>query len=266
MTASWQRIWAMTLRYLYLHRRSWVRNLSIGFWPVMDLLIWGYVTLYIRQVAGLVGHIAVFFVGAMIFWDIHYRVQQGVTLSLMEEVWTRNIINVLISPLRLWEWVAATCLYSLMKVAGVVLVLGVLAQVLYAFRLTSVGWVAVPLAAQLLVFGWAIGIVTAGLLLRFGYAAEMLIWAIPFLIQPFSAVFYPVSVLPAPAQAVSRILPTTYVFEGLRMVLQQGRLEPSYLVWATALNLVYVAVGAAVFIRLFRAAQASGRLSRLGQE
>lgn len=241
--------------------------MGIGFWPVMDLLIWGYVTLYIRQAAsGLAAQIAIFFIGAMIFWDIHYRVQQGVTLSLMEEVWTRNIINVLIAPLRLWEWVAATCLYSLMKVAGVVVVLGGLAQALYAFRLTSVGWIAVPLAAQLLIFGWSIGIVTAGILLRFGYAAEVLIWAIPFLIQPFSAVFYPLSVLPAPAQAVGWGLPTTYVFEGLRMVLQEGRLEPWYLAAASGLNLLYMMLGGVVFVRLFRTAQASGRLSRLGQE
>ncbi len=257
----------MTLRYLYLHRRGIVRNLSIGFWPVMDLLIWGYVTMYLRQMTiGVLGQAVLFLIGSVIFWDIHYRVQQGVTLSLMEEIWTRNIINVLVSPLRMWEWMAATCLYSIFKVVSVTLVLGTLAQLLYAFRLTTIGWVAVPLAAQLLIFGWSVGIVTSGILLRFGYAAETLIWAIPFLVQPFSAVFYPVSVLPVGAQWIARCLPTSYVFEGLRMALREGAVAPGYLAAATGLNALYLLVACVAFVALFRSAQAAGRLSRLGQD
>lgn len=264
---SLARISAMAQRYLYLHRRSLVRSFDIFFWPVMDLLIWGFLTLYVQQLVDTpVARFMVFLIGAMISWDIHYRGQQAVTISLMEEVWTRNLTNVLISPLRLWEWVAATLCYGALKVSIVTLVLAVVAKALYAFELGQIGWPFLPLAASLLVFGWGIGLFTAGILLRFGYAAEALIWGIPFLVQPFSCVFYPIEVLPPWAQAIGRCLPSTYAFEGLRMVLR-GEAVP-WPVWAAiaGLNVVAVAAGALFFVAMFKQAQATGRLGRLGRE
>jgi len=254
-------------RYLLLHRRSLIRSFDNFFWPVMDLLIWGFITLYIQEAAGgPIAQLIVFLIGAMISWDIHYRGQQAVTLSLMEEIWTRNIVNMLIAPIRLWEWVAASFLYGLLKVSIVTLLLALLAQGLYAFELARVGWAFLPLAAHLLFFGWAIGLFTAGLLLRFGYAAEALIWGIPFLIQPFSCVFYPVSVLPGWAQGIALCLPSTYIFEALRRVLQAGTVSGMTWLLIGGLNLLYCALGAALFVWMFRRARAAGRLARLGQD
>lgn len=267
MAESLARIGGMFQRYFFLHRRSLIRAFDIFFWPVMDLLIWGFVTLYIQEEAGgSIARLIIFLIGAMIAWDIHYRGQQAVTISLMEEIWTRNITNMLIAPVRLWEWVAASFLYGALKVALVTVILAVVAQALYAFNLLRVGWAFLPLAGSLLLFGWAIGISTAGLLLRFGYAAEALIWGIPFLVQPFSCVFYPASALPGWASAIAYCLPSTYAFEGLRAVLQG---EPvSGWTWGmlAGLNVLYFALGCALFVWMFRRAQATGRLGRLGQD
>jgi len=38
------RIVGLLLRYLYLYRRSAARVMGVVFWPVMDLLVWGFVT------------------------------------------------------------------------------------------------------------------------------------------------------------------------------------------------------------------------------
>jgi len=188
MFDSLTQIHGMFLRYVFLHRRSlMIRAFDIFFWPVMDLLIWGFVTLYVQRIAETqVAQLMLFLIGAMILWDIHYRGQQAVTISLMEEIWNRNLTNILISPLRLWEWLAATCCYGALKVGLVTLILALVAKWLYAFDLIRVGWAFLPLAANLLIFGWGIGLVTSGLLLRFGYAAEALIWGVPFLVQPFA--------------------------------------------------------------------------------
>ncbi len=263
---SLARITALFERYLWLHRRSLVRSFDIFFWPVMDLLIWGFVTRYIQQAAsGPIAQLAIFLIGAMISWDLHYRGQQAVTISLMEEVWTRNIVNVFIAPIRLWEWVAATFCYGTLKVAIVTLLLATIAKALYAFDLFRIGWGFLPLAANLLVFGWAIGMFTAGILLRFGYAAEALIWGIPFLIQPFSCVFYPVSTLPSWAQSIARCLPSTYVFEALRNILREGTVPWSAWLMILGLNAFYGLLGGALFVWMFRRARATGQLGRLGQ-
>jgi ABC-2 type transport system permease protein len=267
MPSACVRIGAMFQRYVSLHRRSLIRSFDIFFWPVMDLLIWGFVTLYIQEIAaGPIAQLLLFLIGAMISWDIHYRGQQAVTISLMEEIWTRNLVNILIAPVRLWEWISATFCYAALKVAIVTALLAILAKGLYAFELTRIGWAFVPLAASLLVFGWAVGLFTAGLLLRFGYAAEALIWGIPFLLQPFSCVFYPVSTLPPWAQAIARWLPSTYAFEGLRMALREGSVAGA--IWAplAALTVCACVLGAACFVWLFHRARATGRLGRLGQD
>ena len=265
--ASLTRIAGLFERYVFLHRRSLVRSFDIFFWPVMELFIWGFVTLYIQTAAkGPLAQFIVFLIGALISWDIHYRGQLAVAISLMEEIWTRNIVNILIAPIRLWEWIAASFLYAALKVGIVTLLLALIAKGLYAFDVTRIGWAFLPLAASLLLFGWAIGIFTAGLLLRFGYAAEALIWGIPFLIQPFSCVFYPVSVLPQWAQMIARCLPSTYAFEGLRMALQGAPLPLETWGMVAGLNAVYFALGIAFFVWMFRRSRAMGHLGRLGQD
>ncbi len=265
--ATAHRIEALFQRYLFLHRRSLIRAFDIFFWPIMDLLVWGFVALYIQEAAtGPITQLIIFLLGAMIAWDIHYRGQQAVTISLMEEIWTRNVINILIAPIRLWEWIAASFLYGALKVGIVTLLLSLIAKWLYAFNLSSIGWPFIPLAASLLLFGWAVGISTAGLLLRFGYAAEALIWGIPFLIQPFSCVFYPLNVLPAWAQLIARCLPSTYAFEALRALLRNDSVHWSLWVMILGLNVLYFILGSALFLWMFQRARATGRLGRLGQD
>jgi ABC-2 type transport system permease protein len=258
----------MFLRYAYLYKRSLPRAFEIVFWPVMELLVWGFVSIYILTVSrGLLADVASSLIAALIFWDVLYRVQQGVSISIVEDVWTQNIVNILISPLRVWEWVAATFLYGAAKTLISTALLVVIAWGLYRFGLIDrVHFYLIPLAANFLLFGWALGLFTSSLIVRWGHAAEALIWGIPFLIQPLSAVFYPIEVLPPWLQPAARALPSSYLFEGMRSVIATGRMPSSYLVTALALNLVYFAAAGTFFAWMFRSARRTGRLGRLGMD
>ncbi|MBM3216831.1 ABC transporter permease, partial [Candidatus Poribacteria bacterium] len=185
----WTRVSAMILRYLYLYRRSLARAGEVFFWPVMDLLVWGFLTAYMRRMV--VPEAVLYLLGGMIFWDVLYRSQQAITLSLTEEIWVKNILNVFVAPISIAEMVLATCLMGVIKAGITGVVLGGLAYVLYSFQLFDVGLALVPFLVSLVLFGWAVGMCTMALILRFGQAAEALVWGVPFLIQPFSAVFYP---------------------------------------------------------------------------
>lgn len=268
MSGSARRISAMFLRYLYLHKRSVSRTLELVFWPVMELLVWGFVTLYIKSLAdGSLAQVIVFLINAIIFWDILYRSQQGVSISFIEDIWTHNIINLLISPLKLWEWLTATFLYGAAKTILITMILSFLALVLYSFNLVSeMGFYLVLHAANLLFFGWTLGVATSGLLLRWGHAVEALIWGIPFLIQPLSAIYYPLSVLPPWLQNVSLAIPSTYVFEGMRDIIKTGRMDLHYFFISFGINLVCFAAASAFFIFMYYRSRASGRLGRLGMD
>lgn len=258
------RVSALLLRYLYLYRRSLARSMEIFFWPVMDLLVWGFLSTYLQRVAAPAA--ISYLVGAMILWDVLYRCQQAITLSVTEDIWVRNILNIFVTPVRTSELLLATSLMGVIKsmVPGVLLV--ALAYAFYSFNLFALGAPLAPFLVSLLLFGWAVGMFTAALILRFGQAAEALVWGVPFLIQPVSAVFYPVDVLPPWLQAVARLLPSTYVFEGMRRVLQGGSIDSRLLAVAFGLNLVYLAAGAAFFAWMLDRVREKGYLGRLGME
>ncbi len=258
------RVWAMLLRYLYLYRRSLARAGEIFFWPVMDLILWGFLTSYLQRFA--VPRAIVFLVGAMILWDVLYRSQQAITLSLTEEIWVRNLLNIFIAPIRTFEIALATCLMGVIKACITLVVLGGMAYFFFAFDLFDIGLPLAPFVVSLLLFGWAVGLCTMGLVLRFGQSAEALIWGVPFLLQPFSAVFYPVQVLPGWLREVALLLPSTHVFEGMRQALESGTVDGSRLMTSLGLNALYLAGGAAFFGWMLHRARVRGYLSRLGME
>lgn len=261
-----RRVAGMSLRYAYLYKRSLPRLFEIVFWPVMDLLVWGFLTAYlVRETADPPAFIT-FLIGAMIFWDIMYRSQQGVTLPFLEDMWGRSILNVFISPVRPVEMLAATVIVALVKIAITTAFLSVLAYSFYSFDILSMGFYLVPFFANLLITGWAVGLVTTALIIRWGQAAEALAWGVPFLLQPFSAVFYPVAVLPTWLQPISLALPTTHVFEGMREVVQTGAPSWSHLLGAFGLNILWIAMAGLFFQWMLGNARERGLLAKLGTQ
>lgn len=252
----------LVLRYTVLYTRSVPRIIELFFWPVMDLLVWGFLTVYLRDLPRPVE----FLIGGMIFWDILYRAQQGTTLSFLEDIWSRNLLNVFVAPVTLREFILATYLVGFAKILVTVAVLTLLAAVLYHFNLFLLGFNLLPFIVNLLLMGWAVGLVTTALIMRWGQSAEALAWGIPFLIQPFAAVFYPVDVLPKFAQPIALGIPATHVFEGMRQILERQPIAPHLLPLAFGLNLVYLAAAGFFFRHMFGVARRKGLLAKLGTQ
>jgi ABC-2 type transport system permease protein len=261
------RVWVLVVRYIFIYRRSVIRLIEVLFWPTMTLLVWGFVMLFIQRVGqGDLPRLITFLIGAMIFWDILFRVQQGVALSFLEDIWARNLLNVFCAPVRLSEYVMATFLFGLLRVGVTLGFLAMLSWLLYHFNLFSLGFSLLPFIANLLVMGLTIGILAMAVILRYGHGAEPFAWALPFMLQPFSAVFYPVTVLPKGMQAVAWGLPSTYVFEGMRQVIQSGIIPWSNLVWAVGLNLVYLSAAVWLLLYMFDLARDRGLLGKWGMQ
>ncbi len=256
------RIVALLLRQLFLYRRSMIRSLEIIYWPVLDLLVWGFLSVYVARLRGGAGVAVAFLIGGMILWDIFFRVQQAISVSFLEDVWTRNLVNVFVSPISTVEFLLATMLLGVMKIVVIGFLLAALALALYAFNIFQYGLGLLPFVLNLILAAWGMGIITTALILRFGQGAEALAWALAFLFQPFSAVFYPVAVLPPALQAAAWILPTTHAFEGMRAVLA-GRAVPwAHVGWAAVENAVLLGLAAAVFAWVMRIARETGLLLR----
>jgi len=258
------RVMAFTTRHLYLYKRSLPRLMEIFYWPFLDLVLWGFVTIYLVQFKGQLPNFVAFFLGALILWDILFRSQQGISVSFLEDMWARNVLNIFVTPISPMEYIVALMLVSIVKLAAASVVMVLLAWLFYSFNIFLIGISLIPLIANLVIMGWTVGIVTTALILRFGQEAEVLAWAVAFLFQPVSAVFYPVSVLPHFLQIIAGVIPSSYVFEGMRRVITSGDFPVSDLLWAAGLNGIYLLLALIFFHQNFDIVKKKGLLVKAG--
>ena len=257
------RIKAMLIRNLYLYQRSFPRLLDILYWPVLELLLWGFISAYLEK-SSLGGvNILTLLMGAIIFWDLMSQSQRAVSVSFLEELWEKNFLNIFVSPLKLNEFLAASVLLGLVRVVLVSVVMGLLAFLFYSFNIFIFGFTLIPLLINLLLFGWILGLFTMGIVLRYGSSAQVLAFGFIALIQPFSAVFYPVSALPQKLQYVSYALPSTYVFEGMRAVVSTGIFPWKLFGFGLGLNILFLVLVIFYFHKMFAWVKKKGLLAKL---
>ncbi len=259
------RITALIARHLYLYRRSLPRIMEIFYWPFLDLVIWGFITLYLARYQTQVPGFVTFFLGALILWDMLFRSQQGITISFLEEIWARNLMNLFASPLKPSEFLAATMAMSIMKVTCVSIVMAVCAVLFYSYNVLAIGLWLIPFVVNLVITGWVIGVFTTSLIMRFGQEAEVLAWSMVFLFQPISCVFYPMDVLPAWLEPVAMANPAAHIFEGMRQVLTAGAAPLPHLAWAVGLNAILLVLAVGWFYKTFAYCKEQGLLVRVGE-
>ena len=260
---SRRRILAILLRHFYLLKHSVSRWIDLLYWPTIDLLLWGFVSLYIQQKEG--SGIVYYFLGALILWNILIRAQQGLAVGFLEDVWARNLLHLFASPLTLFDYVLGLLLYSIFKALIASLLMGFLACLIFDFNFFAQGSNIFLLTFALLLFAWSIGLITIALILYFGQEAEILAWALALLFLPFSAVFYPLSVLPPLFQDIARFVPTSYVFEGMRLVFQGKDLPYYFLLKAYLLIVLYLITSVIIFWYAFKLSKIQGKLTKIGE-
>ncbi|MEE8515165.1 MAG: ABC transporter permease [Alphaproteobacteria bacterium] len=262
---SWRRIGAMVLRYTYLLRGSWPRIVELAYWPTIQMILWGFISQFFLTHSTWVAEAAGVLIAAVLLWDVLFRAQLGVSISFLEEMWSRNLASLFVTPLRPYELIVAMLGVSLIRTLIGIIPASLLAIVLYHYSVFDLGLPLLAFFTNLLVMGWAMGLVISSLIMRYGLGAESLAWIAVFLVAPLSGIYYPITVLPEWLQPVSWALPSTYVFEGMRTVMFEGVFRVDYLVGAAALNMVYLAGGTAVFLRTFQIARRDGLLLSMGE-
>ncbi|MFC4351961.1 ABC transporter permease [Fodinicurvata halophila] len=259
------RLYAMCLRHLYLLASSWPRIFELMYWPTVQMVIWGFITMYLLQLSSVIAQASGLLVSAVLLWDVLFRGQLGFSLSFLEEVWSRNLANIVVSPLRPIEFMAALTFMSLIRTLIGVVPAALLAIVFYEVSVFALGLPLLAFFSCLLVMGWSIGMMVSALILRVGQGAESVAWLAIFLIAPISAIYYPVDVLPPALQVLAWSLPTAPVFEGMRAILLDDTFRTDLLIHALVLNAVYLALGMFLFLYAFHVARRRGLLLQVGE-
>ena len=265
VVGSLNRILALVERHAYLLLKSWPRMLSMAYYPTVTMIMWAFVTIYLRPTNNFLADAPGLFIGAVLLWDILFRGQLGVSLTFFEEMYSRNLGNLFVSPLRAWELIAGQLLMSLLRtLIGVGAACG-FAWLLFHYSIFSLGLPLVAFFVNLIVCGWAIGLAVSGMVLRWGLGAEELAWAAIFMLAPVSGVYYPISVLPGWLQGIAHAVPTSYVFEGMRAVLLEHQFRAELFWSALAINVLYMFAGVNLYLLAIGYARRHGMLMHMGE-
>ena len=263
MRARARRVGALLLRYLLLVGRDPSRVVDMFYWPLIDVVVWGLLTYFVAQIGGNLPNAMAVFLGAAILWNVFFRAAQDVSVSFLDDVWARSLVTIFASELTFAEFGAAIMLVGAIKVVFALAAMAVVAWLLYAFNVFTLGWALLPFAGNLVLFGWTLGLVSLAIIIRFGGRWAILSWSLPFLVMPVSSVFWPESVLPPALRSVAAVMPSNHVFEGMRAVVTQGRFATDRLVLATVENIAYLAAAGALVGYVFRVALRRGLLPKV---
>ena len=259
------RIYAMVLRYIYLLRRSWPRVLELAYWPTMQMILWGFITQFMLTTSSWVAQASGVLLAGVLLWDVMFRGQLGVSTVFFEEMYSRNLGHLFASPLRPYELVCALLVISLIRTLIGVGGAALLAIPLYHYSIFSMGLPLLAFFVNLLVMGWSIGLLVSALVLRYGLGAENLAWVAIFAVAPVSGIYYPISVLPDWLRVIADVLPASYVFEGMRALLFEHLFRTDLFLSAVGFNVLYLGLGIAVFLGVFRSARRRGLLINVGE-
>jgi ABC-2 type transport system permease protein len=254
------------LRYIYLLRGTPARWAPIFAWVAIDIVLWGFISKYLNSVAASALKFVPALLGAVLLFDFFIRVMHGVAGVFLEDVWSRNFLNLFASPLTIPQYLLGLVVTSTVTSLIALMVMLVLATGIFGLSFFAYGAALAPFLLILFLFGISLGICTSALVLRLGPSAEWLVWPVPAVVSPFAGVFYPIAILPHWMQIVAKLLPVSYVFEGLRTIIAGGALPVGPLMLAAGLGAVYVVLACQLFKRVFRHAVRSGILARYSAE
>jgi ABC-2 type transport system permease protein len=259
------RIVAIVLRQWRLFSGSWPRVVDLAYWPTVQILLWGFLQVHVFREAGPGAVTLSTLLGAILLWDIAWRGQLSLSLSFFEEIWSRNLGHLLVSPLRPTELIAGLMVVSVIKTMTAMIPAVAIAALAFDFNLFALGPALYVFILALVLFAWSISLAAMGLVVRFGQGAQEMPWAIMFGFAPFCAIYYPLDVLPEIFQWVGSVLPPAYIFEGMRAVVVDGVADMRLVGIALALDVVWLAAGCWAFFALLGSARRRGMLLQIGE-
>lgn len=255
------RVFAIILRHIFTTMHQMERFFDVIISPVLVLIMWGFLSQYVQNIQSQT--LAAFLLGGMILWVVFEKVSTDIGVNFMFEVWDRNIINVLASPITFFEYVGALVIISLIKIMIALGSMMLMAAVFYNFQITSLGFGLALLWVNLFIFAISFGIFNISLILKYGHSIGPLTWILPFFVQPFAAVFYPLSILPPIFQKIAYVIPISHVFEGMRYAFSTNQFDYNNFWTALLLNAIYLSASIAFFAYTLKKALQSGRIVKL---
>ncbi len=245
------RIYALILRHFYNLRRSFDRLSDVFYWPALDIIIWGLTGFYFVSFSPNSSLLVMSIIGAVLLWVIPWRAQNEISINVLVELWDKNMGNIFVSPFKFSEWVISLMVVGVIKGVISLAFISTLAYFFYGVNIFMYGFYLIPFIVLLFMFGWSIGFSVGSVILRYGSRIQTLGWTVPWAAAPFSAIYFPVSILPDWGQKLAYALPSSYIFESSRQIIHDGTINWNFLLISLVLNIFYLSLSLYLFRRSF---------------
>lgn len=256
------RVAAVFKRHFFVFRRNPAGMLDLILWPSVDMFVWGMVVAFLRNNARVPVPVG-FLLGGALLWNLMFRSNLETTIAFLDDTsWTRNILNLLVTPLSAGEYLAGSVMWALVKIAIGSSLMMFLSWVLFQFAIVKVGIALAVLVIGLMLFGLAMSLLVMGIIMRFGHGADIFAWGLAGIFTPLSAVWYPVAVMPVWARHLALALPPAHVFESMRTVLSGGAVPWQSLGIALALDALYLSLAFLFARQMFATLRRRGFVTR----
>ena len=262
---KFHRIYALSLRHLYLIRSSLPRILDLIYWPTIQIVLWGFISKFFEIHSDFYNHTLGIILSAAILYDFLFRSSISFNMLFLEEIWSRNFTNLFVAPLKISEIITALTVTALLRTLIGIVPAIFLATPFFGVSIFNLGPSLILLFLSLYLFGITLGLLVTSGLLRYGPAFENIAWSSLFLLAPLGCVYYPLSILPDWLQVVAKSLPLVYIFEEVRSILLNNVVNYSNIVSALTLNLIYFTSAVVIFYLSFSGARKKGTLINVGE-
>ncbi|HME87054.1 MAG TPA: ABC transporter permease [Candidatus Nanoarchaeia archaeon] len=253
------RIQALLLKFWYQSVGDIGRMFDIFYWPVIGILFFGFTAKYVQHLSNDNG-IILFILGGLMLWTLFQRVQQDVSVYLLDDFWSRNVSNTFITPITEGELFTAVSIVGVIRSLIGFAVMSLIGWIGYSFNIYSGGFMPFLFSIPLFLFAWALGIALIGMIYRYGTSIQVFAWSISFMLQPIAAMTYPITTLPIFMQKVALATPLYYSFEGFRQAFL-GTFNMSFFIIATVLGFLYTGLGYWYFVRSIKKAKKTGLIT-----
>ena len=262
---SFNKIYALALRHMYLISNSLPRIIDLVYWPTVQIFLWGFISKFFTLNSEYYSNTVGIILTAAILYDFLFRVSISFNMMFLEEIWSRNFTNLFIAPIKISEIVASLTFTAILRALIGMVPAAIIAIPLFGVSVFKLGIPLLFLLLALYLFGITLGLLVTSGLLRFGPSFENIAWASLFFLAPLGCIYYPIEILPNSLQIIAKGLPLVHIFEEMRSILISGNVNYFDIIKSISISIVYFILGVIIFYVSFLGAKVRGTLINMGE-
>ena len=262
---NWNKIFALSLRHIYLIKGSFPRILDLIYWPTIQIFLWGFISKFFTLNSSFYENTVGIILSAAILYDFLFRSSISYNMMFLEEIWSRNFTNLFIAPIKLSEIIAALTFTAIFRTMIGLVPAALLAIPFFGVSILKIGAPLIFLLITLYIFGVTLGLLVTSGLVRFGPSFENIAWASLFFLAPLGCIYYPIEILPEWLQIIAKLLPLVHIFEEMRNILIYDITNYSQIFKAILISFLYFIIGVISFYLSYSGAKNRGTLINIGE-